>query len=244
MMTRRLGWSSVAWRLRTGGFAFYAGGPDRVLGAAGRSLAPKLGRRPRGRALAIGVAFLIGLPALLWLADGIGSSRLATRTGIIEGRPVGEVASLEGSLERYYRQREAGHWDGAATGREVSVPVVITGYTSRPSETDDTPFVTAANTRTRPGVVALSRDLLRRYTPGAPFEFGDVIHVSGVGDFIVEDSMASRWERRADIWFENLADARAFGRRRTILTGPYGLSDGQTLTHRIYVAAAATGASP
>ncbi len=244
-MKKRLGWSSAAWHLRTGAFAFYAGGVERLLSTLGRSVVtPAARRRPRGRAMGVAVAFLVGLPAVLWLAQGIGSSRVATRTGIVEGRPVGEAASLEGPLERYYRQREEGHWDYTVNGREIAVSVTLTGYTSRPCETDDTPFITAANTRTRPGVVALSRDLLRRYTPGAPFEFGDVIHVSGFGDFIVEDSMASRWERRADIWFENLADARTFGRRRAVLTGPYGLTDGQTLKRSIYVASAATGASP
>ena len=35
-------------------------------------------------------------------------------------------------------------------------------------ETDDTPFLTAMCTVTAPGVIALSRDLLRTFTPGAP----------------------------------------------------------------------------
>jgi 3D (Asp-Asp-Asp) domain-containing protein len=79
-------------------------------------------------------------------------------------------------------------------GDNVTVKVVATGYSSSIYETDDTPFVTAANTRTREGVLALSRDLLRRYTAAAPFDFGDRVHVSGLGYFIVEDSMNRRWE--------------------------------------------------
>jgi hypothetical protein len=70
-----------------------------------------------------------------------------------------------------------------------------------------------------------------------------VIHISGVGDFVVEDSMNSRWERRADIWFENLAAARSFGRRTLVVTGPYGLADGQRLKHPTFLASADGGAS-
>ena len=242
-MKRRIAWSACLWQIRTGAFSFYVEGPARMVSAVGRSLTPGTRRAPRGKSLAVMASLVLGLPAALWLADSATSSRIAARTGLVEGRMVAEVASLEGSLERYYRQREAGKWDGAVSGREVAVSVTVTGYTSRAIETDDTPFITAANTRTRPGVIALSRDLLRRYTPDAPFRFGDIIHISGVGDFVVEDSMNSRWERRADIWFESLDAARAFGRRTMVVTGPYGLADGQKLNHPTFLASADGGAS-
>ncbi len=244
MKDRTIRLRGLVWRMKTGAFGFYVDGPTRVARAAGRSIAPIGSRRPAGRALGAALALLVGLPMVLWLADAAGSSRVARHTGIVEGRPVGEVSSLEGSLERYYKRREAGVFDASTSGREVALSVVVTGYTSRPEETDDSPFITAANTQTRPGVVALSRDLLKRYTPGAPFDFGDVVHISGLGDFVVEDSMANRWQRRADIWFGDLADARAFGRHKVVVTGPYGLGDGQTLTRSINIASAATGASP
>ncbi len=157
---------------------------------------------------------------------------------LVDGRPADEVASLRGSLERYYRGREEGR-----VGREVAVTVSVSAYTSRACETDDTPFITAANTSTRPGVLALSRDLLKRYTPGAPFDFGDVVHINGLGDFVVEDSMHGRWQHRADIWFESVGDAREFGRRAAVLTGPYGLASGQKLKRSIDVASARPGAS-
>jgi 3D (Asp-Asp-Asp) domain-containing protein len=242
-MKKRIAWSACLWQLRTGAFGFYVDGPARVLTAAGRSVAGGPLRKPRQRTVALAAAILLGLPAALWLADSASSSRIAARTGLVEGRTVAEVASLEGSLQRYYRHREAGVWEGAVSGREVTVSLTVTGYTSREQETDDTPFITAANTRTRPGVIALSRDLLRRYTPDAPFAFGDVIHISGVGDFIVEDSMHGRWERRADIWFESLDAARAFGRRTLVITGPYGLGAGQKLDRPTFLASADGGAS-
>lgn len=172
----------------------------------------------------------------LLVTDGSRSIRLAGE--LADGRPAEEVASLRGPLERYYKNREEGR-----SAREVAVTVSVSAYTSRECETDDTPFITAANTSTRPGVLALSRDLLKRYTPGAPFDFGDIVHIKGLGDFVVEDSMNGRWRNRADIWFESVDDARAFGRRGAVLTGPYGLASGQKLKRSIDVASAKPGAS-
>lgn len=104
------------------------------------------------------------------------------------------------------------------TGDNVTVKVVATGYSSTVWQTDATPFVTAANTRTREGVLAMSRDLLARYTPGAPFDFGDRVYVAGLGYFIVEDSMHGRWDNRIDVWFPSLEQARNFGIRDVYLS--------------------------
>jgi 3D (Asp-Asp-Asp) domain-containing protein len=101
---------------------------------------------------------------------------------------------------------------------ELAIQLVATGYSSCVFETDDTPFVTASNTQTRPGIVALSRDLLTRYNPEAPFSFGDTIHVTGLGDFTVEDSMNLRWRRRMDIWFPSRDQAKDFGIRKIVVT--------------------------
>jgi len=95
--------------------------------------------------------------------------------------------------------------------------VSVTGYSSRLEETDSTPFLTAINTMTAPGVVALSRDLLRTFTPGAPFDFGDRILITGVGVYQVEDTMNPRWTRRVDVWFPSTEEAIAWGRRDTYL---------------------------
>lgn len=104
------------------------------------------------------------------------------------------------------------------SGNHITVKVIATGYSSSIHETDDTPFTTASNTRTRLGVLALSRDLLKRYTPDAPFSFGDRVHINGVGEFIVEDSMNARWDNRADVWFPTREDALEFGVQEVYLT--------------------------
>ena len=210
----------LTWRMRSGALGFYVEGAYRALDAVARTTPRSTTLRPRGRTSRLLVTSMVAIPALLLGAE---SARNARNGSLLPdaGVSVTEVASLRGSLERYY----AGRNDGSLNGREIAVSVVVSGYTSRPCETDDTPFITAANTATRPGVIALSRDLVRRYTPGAPFEFGDVIHLHGIGDFVVEDVMNDRYERHADIWFESLSEAREFGRRRAVLTGPYGPVD-------------------
>ncbi len=93
------------------------------------------------------------------------------------------------------------------------IPVTVTGYSSSFDQTDSTPLVTASNTRVRQGIIALSRDLLREYTPGAPFSFGDLVDIEGVGVFRIEDTMARRYHNRADIWFSSRTAALRWGRQ-------------------------------
>jgi 3D (Asp-Asp-Asp) domain-containing protein len=236
---KQAAWSSISWRLRRGAFGFYVDGGRRFEGAVQDSVRTLRRVWPKGRAaVALGVVLVV-LPASLWISDGARSLRLGLAADLVDGHPADEVASLRGPLERYYRDRE----EGRLAVREVAVSVTVSAYTSRACETDATPFITAANTKTRPGVLAMSRDLLKRYTPGAPFDFGDIVHIAGLGDFVVEDSMNSRWQRRADIWFESVADARGFGRRNAVITGPYGLGAGQELQRSLDVASARPGAS-
>ena len=91
-----------------------------------------------------------------------------------------------------------------------------TGYNSLESQTDSTPFITATGTRTRFGVVAVSRDLL-----GADLPYGSLVRIrdlgayhtgNGVGAFqsmldsqqlfVVEDTMHARKNQQIDVWFE------------------------------------------
>ena len=94
--------------------------------------------------------------------------------------------------------------------------VTVTAYSSTPAQTDSTPFITASNTRVRDGIVAMSRDLLRRYTPDAPFAYGDSVQVLG-RVYVVEDTMNRRWSRRIDIWFPDSLQALEFGKQYAVL---------------------------
>ena len=96
--------------------------------------------------------------------------------------------------------------------------VTVTAYSSTTAQTDATPFITASMTRVRPGVIALSRDLIRRYNPDAPFEYGDRVYLEGHGVFSVEDTMNKRYSRRADIWFASTSDAIEFGKKELTLS--------------------------
>lgn len=97
------------------------------------------------------------------------------------------------------------------------LPVIVTGYASSEANTDSTPNLTATMTQTRPGCIALSRDLLRTFTPGAPFDFGDCVVIPDVGVFSVEDTMHPRWLGRADIWFADAQHALRWGRRPAMI---------------------------
>ena len=96
--------------------------------------------------------------------------------------------------------------------------IQVTAYTSESGQTDASPHLTATNSPARPGALALSRDLLRSFTPGAPFGYGDKVLIPGVGVFEVSDTMHPRWKRKADIWVASGAAARAWGRRTVFVT--------------------------
>jgi 3D (Asp-Asp-Asp) domain-containing protein len=90
------------------------------------------------------------------------------------------------------------------------IPVVITAYSSTPFETDDTPFVTAAGTRVRDGIIA------NNY-----FSFGTKVKIPelyGEKIFTVEDRMS--WKKgnyQIDIWFPSHQEAEKFGAKRTFI---------------------------
>lgn len=107
-----------------------------------------------------------------------------------------------------------------ATGR--SVVARATAYNSLPNQTDSTPFITATGTRTRPGVVALSRDLLRVFPYGTRVTIEDLSgrYNSALKGrvFIVEDTMAARKVGSIDIWMTTRSQALQFGARQVRIT--------------------------
>ena len=88
------------------------------------------------------------------------------------------------------------------------MPVIVTAYSSTPWETDDSPFVTAAGTWVRDGIVA-NNYLYFGTKIRIPEIYGDKI-------FTVEDRMS--WKKsnyHIDIWFSDYQKALSFGVERT-----------------------------
>ena len=90
------------------------------------------------------------------------------------------------------------------------IRVVITGYSSTLEETDGSPFITAAGTWVREGIVA--NNLLPFGTKvKIPELYGDKV-------FVVEDRM--HWRKgyyHIDIWFPSYWEAKNFGAKRTYI---------------------------
>jgi 3D (Asp-Asp-Asp) domain-containing protein len=148
----------------------------------------------------VGLIGLLGLEA--WAPSPI--------SPVLDGRPFHEV------------EREAPLYCGGMTSMPAAmahprsvfrVSITVTGYSSTADQTDDSPLITAMNTTVHPGILALSRDLLREYTRGAPFRFGDIVELEGLGVFTVEDTMNPRFTKRADIWFQSRESAERWGHR-------------------------------
>ncbi|MCD0165202.1 MULTISPECIES: 3D domain-containing protein [unclassified Deinococcus] len=97
-----------------------------------------------------------------------------------------------------------------------------TAYNSVPGQTDSTPFITATGTRTRPGVVALSRDLLRTFPYGTKVMIEDLsgkyTNMLKGRVFIVEDTMAARKTNSVDIWMATRSEALNWGARQIRIT--------------------------
>ena len=88
--------------------------------------------------------------------------------------------------------------------------VIITAYSSTPWETDGNPFITAAGTQVRDGIIANNL-----------FPFGTKIKLPelyGEKIFVVEDRM--NWKKgyyHIDIWFPSYWEAKEFGAKRTYI---------------------------
>ena len=105
-----------------------------------------------------------------------------------------------------------------------------TAYNSHVNQTDRTPFITATGARTRFGVIALSRDMLRNVPYGSLVRIEDLgAWGSGRGRgtynrmlsgvlFQVEDTMHPRKIRTVDVWFYSRSQALQWGARQVKLT--------------------------
>lgn len=88
-----------------------------------------------------------------------------------------------------------------------TIKMVATAYSSTPEQTDNDPFITAAGTTVRDGIVA--NNLLPFGTKiRIPELYGDKI-------FVVEDRMNKRkGYYHIDIWFPSYWEAKEFGAKR------------------------------
>jgi 3D (Asp-Asp-Asp) domain-containing protein len=105
-----------------------------------------------------------------------------------------------------------------------------TAYNSTPGQTDSSPYQTATGARTRFGIVALSRDLLRRIPYGSRVlleDMGSWAQGRGRGRynailsrvvFVVEDTMHPRKTATMDVWFPAHHQAVQWGVRRLRLS--------------------------
>lgn len=104
-----------------------------------------------------------------------------------------------------------------------------TAYTSSARETDNTPFITATGARTRMGIVAVSRDMLRELPYGSKVMLEDLGTPSGKGKgrfnylfkdrvFVVEDTMHPRKREQLDVWLPDRSTAIRFGVRNVRVT--------------------------
>lgn len=83
---------------------------------------------------------------------------------------------------------------------------IVTAYSSEVRQTDSTPFVTAAGTDVRSGVVAAN------WLPiGTKIRIPEIF---GEREFVVEDRMHNRNNDKIDIWFPTRAEAVQFGVRK------------------------------
>lgn len=90
------------------------------------------------------------------------------------------------------------------------INVVITGYSSSPWETDDTPYITASGSFVREGIIANNL-----------FPFGTKLKIPeifGEKIFVVEDRLNSNKSYyHVDVWFPSQEEAMNFGKRWTYI---------------------------
>ncbi len=97
--------------------------------------------------------------------------------------------------------------------RVRSEPITMTAYSSTVSQCDDTPHITASMQPVRPGIIAVSDDLVKELG----LQFGQRVLIPGLGIYEVQDRMHPRWRRTVDIWVADRKAALLFGRQKGTL---------------------------
>ena len=87
--------------------------------------------------------------------------------------------------------------------------VTVTAYTPAKRETNSNPEHTAVLWHPKPGMIAVSRDLLSK-----GWAFGSKVYIEGLGVFFVGDLMNKRHKGSIDVLLFNREAARVFGRKK------------------------------
>lgn len=100
----------------------------------------------------------------------------------------------------------------AGEGEWRSLQVTASAYNATPEQTHpDHPTLTAWGDTLEPGMkaIAVSRDLI-----GLGLTHGTEVRIEGLpGVYVVRDKMHPRWREKIDIYMEDAAAAREWGRR-------------------------------
>lgn len=150
------------------------------------------------------------LTALLLLISSLGAAQSVLAS---EGTPLRAPAATQSALTAPEPQEIAQGRTGGA-----SQVVRATAYSSDVGQTDSSPFVTATGSRVRPGVIALSRDLLRTFPYGSRVTLQDSAGILNGRVFIVEDTMNARLRNTIDVWMGSRSQAYQWGRRTVTIT--------------------------
>lgn len=93
--------------------------------------------------------------------------------------------------------------------------VQVSGYNSEVAQTDDSPWIGAAGTYMRDGVVAAN--IINAYGGNIPLftliKFKNCAGIPNDKVFSVEDRLNKRYRNNVDVWFAHKADALKLGRR-------------------------------
>lgn len=95
------------------------------------------------------------------------------------------------------------------THKLKSKKVTVTAYNNLASQCDSTPNICAWGDRIKPGVIAVSRNLL-----GEGMGRNTKVYIPGYGSFVVLDKMNKRYRDRIDIFVgSNISKAMEFGKK-------------------------------
>jgi 3D (Asp-Asp-Asp) domain-containing protein len=152
------------------------------------------------------ILLIVGLLGTIFLLELTKDAEAGEQASLTEGQILPGLLIIEGNSIQSPKIPLALNNGDLAKSR---IEVIVTAYSSSPSQTDNTPYLTAAGTTVREGVVATN--LLPFNTKiRLPELYGDKI-------FVVEDRMSSEKGYNVDIWLSSYQEAKGFGAKRTYI---------------------------